>query len=472
MTEIKFGTSGWRGILAEDFTFANARLVCQAIADYLHKEGLTRQGVVIGYDTRFRSEAFAATAAQVMAANGITSHLTTRDCPTPVVSFATREAKRAGAINITASHNPPEYNGIKFSPATGGPAPEAVTKPIEALIGAMTDAAVKTMPLAQARDQGLVVDLEPRAAYFSHLKTLVDLEVLKASGLKVVVDVLYGTGRDYLDAFLQEAGVEVELLNGYRDAYFGGHRPEPSEEFLQDLAARVKATGAHLGLAVDADADRFGVMDASGAYHDANTVLGLLFDYLIETRGWDGGVARSVATTHLLDRIAARYDRPVYVTKVGFKYLGEYINRDQVVMVGEESEGFSMKHHLPEKDGILAGVMIAEMVARKGKGLPELIADLFAKVGPVYNRRLNFSLTPEVKERLLQRLKTPPARFAGLAVAEHITLDGHKYVLADGSWVCFRPSGTEPVVRFYFEASSLEELERLRGAGEALIRET
>jgi alpha-D-glucose phosphate-specific phosphoglucomutase len=472
MTEIKFGTSGWRGILAEDFTFANARLVCQGIADYLQQEGLAHQGVVIGYDTRFRSEAFAATAAQVLAANGIASHLTTRDCPTPVVSFAIREGQRAGGINITASHNPPEYNGIKFSPATGGPAPEAVTKPIEALIDKMTPAAVKTMSLAQARDQGLMLDLEPRAAYFQHLKTLVDLEVLKRSGLKVVVDVLYGTGRDYLDAFLQEAGVEVELLHGYRDAYFGGHRPEPSEEFLQDLSARIKSTGAHLGLAVDADADRFGVMDAQGRYRDANTILGLLFDYLIETRGWDGGAARSVATTHLLDRIAARHNRPVYVTKVGFKYLGEYINNDQVVMVGEESEGFSMKHHLPEKDGILAGVMVAEMVARKGKGLPELIADLFAKVGPVYNRRLNFSLTPAVKERLLARLQTSPSRFAGLAVVEHITLDGHKYVLSDGSWVCFRPSGTEPVVRFYFEASSLEELERLKGAGEALIRET
>ena len=328
------------------------------------------------------------------------------------------------------------------------------------------------MPLAAAREKGLVVDLEPRAAYFEHLKTLVDLEVLKRAGLKVVVDVLYGTGRDYLDTFLKEAGVEVELLNGFRDPYFGGHRPEPSEEFLQDLSVRVRTSGAHLGLAVDADADRFGVMDAGGVYRDTNIVLSLLFDYLIETRGWDGGVARSVATTHLIDRIAAKYNRPVFVTKVGFKHLGEYINNGQAIMVGEESEGFSMKHHVPDKDGILAGLMVAEMVARKGKGLPELIADLFAKVGPVYNSRLNFSLTPEVKERLLVRLKTAPARFDGLAVAEHITLDGHKYVLSDGSWVCFRPSGTEPVVRFYFESSSLEGLERLRGAGEALIRET
>jgi phosphoglucomutase len=472
MTEIKFGTSGWRGILAEDFTFANARLVCQGIADYLQQAGLISQGVVIGYDTRFRSEAFAATAAEVMSGNGITSHFTTRDCPTPVVSWAIREGKHAGAINITASHNPPEYNGIKFSPASGGPAPSPVTNAIESLIGRLTPAAVKTMPVAEARQKGLIFDLDPRESYFKHLRDLVDIQVLQKSGLKVVADVLFGTGHDYLDAFLKEAGVQVETLNGFRDAFFGGHRPEPSEEFLQDLSARIQATGAHLGLAVDADADRFGVMDAAGDYRDANTVLGLLFDYLIETRGWDGGVARSVATTHLLDRIAVRYNRPVYVTKVGFKYLGEYINNDQVVMVGEESEGFSMKHHLPEKDGILAGVMVAEMVARKGKGLPELIQDLFAKVGPVYNRRLNFSLTPEVKDRLLARLETPPARFAGLAVSEHITLDGHKYVLEDGSWVCFRPSGTEPVVRFYFEASSLEELERLRGAGEALIRET
>jgi phosphoglucomutase len=472
LTEIKFGTSGWRGILAEDFTFANARLVCQGIAAYLQQEGLSPRGVVIGYDTRFQSEAFAAAAAEVMAGNGITSYFTDRDCPTPVVSFAIRAGQHAGGITITASHNPPEYNGIKFSPATGGPAPSPVTNAIESLIGALAPAAVKTMPLAAAREQGLVRDLDPRPAYLQHLKTLVDLEVLKGSGLRVIVDVLYGTGRGYLDAFLREAGVQVETLHGYRDAYFGGHRPEPSAEFLHDLSRRLPAAGAHLGLAVDADADRFGVMDAAGDYLDANLILGLLFDYLIETRGWDGGVARSVATTHLLDRIAARHNRPVYVTKVGFKHLGKYILQDQVVMIGEESEGFSMKGHLPEKDGILAGAMVAEMVARKGKGLPELIQDLFARVGPVYNWRLNFSLQPEIKARLLARLQTPPQRFAGLAVKEHITLDGHKYVLEDGSWVCFRPSGTEPVVRFYFEASSLDELEQLKGAGEALIRET
>jgi len=470
MPAIKFGTSGWRGIIAEDFTFANARLVCQAIADYLRQEGLASKGVVIGYDTRFQSETFAVTAAEVMAGNGIVSYFTDRDCPTPVVSFAIRAGHRAGGINITASHNPPEYNGIKFSPDTGGPAPESVTQPIEALIGGLAPEGVKIMPLAQAREKGMIVDINPRQDYFQHLKTLVDTEALRRAGLKVVADVLYGTGRDYLEAFLQDAGVAVELLHGWRDPYFGGQRPEPSAEFLSELAGRIPATGAHLGLAVDADADRFGVMDAAGEYHEANEILGLLLDYLIQTRGWDGGVARSVATTHLIDRVAELYGRPVFETKVGFKYLGQYIISDQAVMVGEESEGFSMKHHLPEKDGILACVMVAEMVARTGKGIPELLADLFSRVGPVYNRRLNFALTPEAKERLMVSLKQAPARFAGLMVKQHVTIDGHKYILEDGSWVCFRPSGTEPVVRFYLEASSPEGLERLRQAGEAMIR--
>ena len=471
MSAIKFGTSGWRGIIAEDFTFANARRVCQAIADYLKGEGIAQQGVVIGYDTRFLSESFAAAAAEVMAGNAVPGYFTSRDCPTPVVSFAIREGKHAGGINITASHNPPEYNGVKFSPASGGPAPEAVTKPIETRANELAPGDVKLLPLGQARSQGLVVDLDPRPEYFKHLRSLLDVEVLRRSNLKVVVDVLYGTGRGYLDTFLQEAGVEVELLHGYRDALFGGHRPEPSAEFLGELAARIPATKAHLGLATDADADRFGVMDSRGEYHEANEILALLLDYLIETRGWEGGVARSVASTHLIDRVAARHGRPVFETKVGFKYLGEYIVSDQAVLVGEESEGFSMKNHLPEKDGILADLLVAEMVARKGKDLPQLLEELFAKVGPVYNRRVNLSLAPETKIRLMEHLKNPPRSFAGKAVKQHVTIDGHKFILEDGSWVCFRPSGTEPVVRFYLEDFSPAGLEKLQKAGEALLRE-
>ena len=471
MTDIKFGTSGWRGIIAEDFTFPRVRLVCQAIAQHLKVEGVAERGVVIGYDTRFLSEAFAAAAAEVMAGNAIPCYFTPRPTPTPVVSFAVIQGQRGGGINITASNNPPEYNGLKFSPAQGGPAPTAVTDSIENLLKTITPEEVKILPLAAARKQGLVKDLDPRKAYLGHLQTLVDSAILEKAGLKVVVDALYGTGRDYLDAFLREAGVEVELLHGYRDPYFGGQRPEPSGPFLEELYARVQASGAHLGLAVDADADRFGVVDRTGRYREANQILALLLDYLIETRGWPGGVARSVATTHLIDRVAAYHGRPVFETKVGFKYLGEYILRDQAVMVGEESEGFSMKNHVPEKDGILACLLVAEMVARKGKDIPQLLEELFARVGPVYDLRLNLSLAPAAKERLLALLKKSPSHFAGLKVVGHVTLDGHKYLLQDGSWVCFRPSGTEPVVRFYLEASSPEALERLKQAGLALLQE-
>ena len=471
MTKIKFGTSGWRGILAEDFTFANARLVCQAIADYLKQEGQAASGVVIGYDTRFLSETFAATAAEIMAGNGIPAYFTTRDTPTPVVSWAIREGKRGGGINITASHNPSEYNGIKFSPAEGGPAPTAVTRAIEELIAQTTPENVKSIPFAEAKDRGLIIDLDPKESYFSHLRDLLDTEALRRAGLRVAVDLLYGTSRDYLDAFLRDHGVAVEVLHGYRDPLFGGQRPEPSGEYLEPLAEHIRKTGAQLGLAADADADRFGVMDAKGQYHEANMILGLLFDHLVKTRGWEGGVARSVATSHLVDRVAkAHGDRPVYETKVGFKYLGQYILSGQALMVGEESEGFSMRGHLPEKDGILACLLVAEMVAATGKGIPELLQDLFTRVGPLYTQRLNLSLAPEVKERLLERLKTPPDTFAGLKVVGHITLDGHKYLLENGSWVCFRPSGTEPVVRFYLEANSPDELERLRLAGGALLR--
>lgn len=471
MAQIKFGTSGWRGILADDFTFANARLVCQAIARYLQKEGLASRGVVVGYDTRFLSEAFAATAAEVLAGNGIPCYFTTRDTPTPVVSFAIREGNRAGGINITASHNPPEWNGLKFSPKEGGPAPTPVTGAIEALIREITPDEVKRLPLEEARRQGLVLDLDPRESYLRHLRELVDTRALGRAGLKVVVDVLYGTGRDYLDGFLREAGVEVILLHGYRDPLFGGHRPEPSGEFLEPLAAKIRETRAHLGLAVDADADRFGIMDGEGRYHEANMILGLLFDHLIKTRGWEGGVARSVATSHLVDRVAKAYGRPVFVTPVGFKYLGQYILSGEALMVGEESEGFSMKNHLPEKDGILACLLVAEMVALTGKSIPELLEDLFSRVGPVYTQRLNLSLREDIKARLLERLKSTPSHFAGLKVVDHVTIDGHLFLLEDESWVCFRPSGTEPVVRFYLEASSPEGLERLRGGGGRLLQE-
>ena len=470
MTELKFGTSGWRGIIAEEFTFANARLVCQGIAQYLIDEKLTSQGVVIGYDTRFMSEDFAAMAAEIMAGNGLRSFLGIRTIPTPVVTFAILQGKRDGGLTITASHNPGEYNGIKFSPAWGGPAATAITKDIEKKIHALTPDDVKSLPLEQAREHQLVADIDPREDYLQDLATKIDVSLINRAGLKIVVDPLYGTAVGYLDRFLEEAGVQVEVIHDWRDPYFGGQRPEPTGDYLEELGEEVKANGAHLGLAVDADADRFGIVDSQGDYFEANLILSLLLDYLVETRGWEYGVARSVATTHLIDRVAAFHGIPVYETKVGFKNLADYIVRGMVTMIGEEADGFSMRGHFPEKDGMLACILVAEMVARKKKGVRQLQQELFSKVGAVYSRRLNLTLSPGAKADLLLKLEQPPKTLAGLPIVQHVTLDGHKYILADGSWVCLRPSGTEPVVRLYLETFTPEGLNNLQQAIDRFIK--
>jgi phosphoglucomutase len=456
--DLKFGTSGWRGIIADDFTAANARLVCQGIADYVKQASPPKAGLVIGYDTRFRSEDFAALAAEIMAGNGIPSYLGVQPIPTPVVTFAILAGQHAGGITVTASHNPGVYNGIKFSPAWGGPAPSEVTKIIEGTIRGLQPDQVQWLPLAAARDKGLVRDLDPREAYLEDLATKIDLGAIRRAGLKIVVDPLYGTAVGYLDRFLLEVGAAVTLLHDWRDPYFGGQKPEPNAEALFELSQTVRETGAHLGLAVDPDADRFGVVDHQGDYHPANLILALLLDYLVKTRGWRQGVARSVVTSHLLDRVAALHGLPVYETKVGFKHLAPYLCNQQAAMIGEEADGFSMQGHLPEKDGILACLLIAEMVARTGKDIPQLRDELFRQVGPSYTRRVDLQLSPEAKTALLARLEQPPSSLAGQAVTAHQTLEGHKFLLADGSWIALRPSGTEPVVRVYLEADSPEHL--------------
>jgi len=467
--DLKFGTSGWRGIIADDFTTANARLVCQGIAAYLQQASTPEAGMVIGYDTRFRSEDFAALAAEIMAGNGIPSLLGVQPIPTPVVTFAILAGQHGGGITVTASHNPGIYNGIKFSPAWGGPAPSEVTKIIEENIRNLQPDQVRRLPLAAARQQGLVQDLDPREAYLEDLATKLDLGIIRQAGLKVVVDPLYGTAVGYLDRFLLEVGASVTLLHDWRDPYFGGQKPEPNEDALWELSHAVRETGAHLGLAVDPDADRFGVVDRQGVYHPANLILALLLDYLVKTRGWRQGVARSVATSHLIDRVAAFHGMPVYETKVGFKHLAPYLRNNQAAMIGEEADGFSMHGHLPEKDGMLACLLIAEMVARTGKDIPQLRDDLFRQVGPSYTRRLDLHLSPEAKTALLARLEEPPTTLAGRALTAHLTLEGHKLLLDDGSWICLRPSGTEPVVRVYLEADSPEHLDALAQAATTLI---
>jgi alpha-D-glucose phosphate-specific phosphoglucomutase len=470
MTTIKFGTSGWRDIIAEGFTVDNVRIVSQAIADYINKKGDAAKGMVIGYDTRFQSEYFARKAALVLAANGIKCFVSDRDVPTPAVAFEILRRKAAGAINITASHNPPEYSGIKFSPDWGGPALPETTKEIEDRANVLLrEPTVSEVPLEEAKFKSLLEEVSISKAYLDQLKNMIDFSIIQEKMPRVAVDPIYGTARGYLDKLLKGAGLDVTVLHDRRDPYFGGHRPEPAEEYLEELIRIVVNGNYIIGLATDGDADRFGIVDEDGEFITPNELLSLAFDYLVRVRKWEGGVARSVATTHLVDRVAKLHGREVFETPVGFKFIGELISEDKIVIGGEESAGMSIKGHVPEKDGILACLLALEMVCREGMPLRKQLDRLFEKTGKVLTRRVNRNLTSKLKERLTEKLALGPESFAGHKVVQTITLDGHKYVLDDGSWLLMRLSGTEPVVRLYAEANSAEELAELSKEGEKFI---
>jgi phosphoglucomutase len=469
---IRFGTSGWRDIIAENFTFANVRLVTRAIAEHLLAEGRPEFGVVVGYDTRFLSEAFAAEAATVLAAHGVQVFLCDRDVPTPVVAYEVVRRRAAAGLNVTASHNPPEYNGLKLSDSSGGPAQPAVTSRIEARVRELAgEPEVACTPLRELEAKGLVARIDPRPAYLARLRELVDFKAIAAARMKVAVDLLFGTARGYLDQALRDAGCVVHLLHDSRNPSFGGHAPDPSEQNLQDLAESVRSAGCDLGLATDGDADRYGILDRDGGFVEPNYILALLLRHLIRARGWRGGVARSVATSHLVDAVAKRLDVPLYETKVGFKYLGQLIAQGRVVLSGEESAGLSIQGHVPEKDGILAALLVAEMVAMsEGKSLRDLLEALYVETGTVIRaRRLNFHLSREQQERLAERLANLPARVAGLQVVQVGTLEGTKLLLEDGSWLLVRPSGTEPVVRLYMDAHSEKQIDDLTTAARELL---
>src|SRR5205085_9184180 len=375
---IKFGTSGWRGIIGEDFTFENVRVATQGVANYLKKSGQKGSGVVVAYDTRFLSEKFASEAARILAFNGIQAFLCTRDVPTPCVAYETVRRRAMGAINFTASHNPPEYNGLKFSTSNGAPALPEVTKNIEREIHAVAE---KNEKLDVYERSELIEMIDPKDRYLNELRSKVDSEAIKKSGLRIAMDPLYGTSRDYLDYFLLDAGIEVKIIHNYRDPYFGGFSPECNEKNLGELRNIVTNEHFDLGLATDGDADRFGIIDDRNRFVSPNIILALLALYLKRFREIPGGLARSVATTHLIDSIAKKLNIPMYETPVGFKYIGELILEDKIAMGGEESAGMSMYHHLPEKDGILACLLVAEMVARTKKKLGELIEETYKEFG-------------------------------------------------------------------------------------------
>jgi len=461
---IEFGTSGWRAIVADEFTVANIRLAVAGIASYVKSQPEPHR-VLVGRDPRFLGESFVNEAAGVLQAAGVTPIVIPHAAPTPAIAYAVRQMKTSGAINFTASHNPPEYNGIKFSTHDGAPALPEVTKQIEAAIAKIGDGAVAK---AEAPAGGYATaDVKP--AFLKRLAELVDLKAIAKSGIKVVYDPFWGAGRGYSCHILREAGVTVETVHDYRDVLFGGHAPEPDDHLLGDAKAKMKEIGAKIGIATDGDADRFGIVDEDGTFIQPNYVIALLFDYLVETRGWKNGVAKSVATTNLVNALAEYHKVPLYETPVGFKYIGELIIADKIAIGGEESAGLTIRGHVPEKDGVIAGLLVTEMVAVRGKSLGVQLRELFGKVGSFYPVRENFRLTPERMAAFTEKLKADPTELSGRRVTSIVRTDGLKLILEDGSWVCYRLSGTEPVVRAYTEARGEKDMESLSAAAKTFV---
>ncbi|MFW6198227.1 MAG: phosphoglucomutase/phosphomannomutase family protein [Acidobacteriota bacterium] len=461
---IHFGTAGWRGIIGDEFTFHNVRLVTQAIVDHLLSADASRS-LVVGYDTRFLSEKFASEAAKVLSQNGIRAMVCDRDVPTPTISFCILGAGAGGGLNFTASHNPPEYNGLKFSDRSGAPALPDTTAAIEARIREREADFVDEY----FQDDAHVERIDPSGPYLEHVASLIDLQAIADSGLRVAVDSLYGTGRDYLDRLLIEAGVECDVLHNFRDPYFGGYSPQSTEENLGELKRRVASAGFDLGLATDNDCDRFAIVDSDGSWLNPNDVLGLVAHYVLTERGPVGDLGRTVSTTHLLDRIADWHGVRVHETPVGFKYIGDLLRRDQIVMGGEESAGLSIAGHLPEKDGILACLLVAELAARFGTPLRQHLESLREKVGRSVHERLDYRITPEIEAEVLERLDAAPDELAGTPVSSVSRTDGTKLHFEDGSRFLYRRSGTEPMIRCYAEAANTGRTRQLHDAGRRFL---
>jgi len=464
-TEIKFGTDGWRGVIAEDFTFDNVRRCAQGVAQYLIDSGQAGKGLIVGYDTRFASEYFSIAVAEVLAGNGIKVYLCQKAEPTPVVTYAILEKRTAGNIIITASHNPPWDNGFKVRSQYGGAAgPETLTE-IERWIRKLKR--VERIPLEEGKRQGLIEEFDPAPAYLAHLDTLIDIRPLREAGLKVVIDCMWGSGTGWLKGILSGGKMEIKEIHDKRHPLFPGmDRPEPIPPNIGFLQEMVKASGADVGLATDGDADRLGLVDEKGRFVNQLQVYALLALYLLELRGWRGPIVKTLSTTSMLYRLGELYSVPVYETGVGFKYVAPKMVESQAMIGGEESGGFAFKGHIPERDGILACLFILDFMVQKGMRPSELVDYLYSKVGPHYYDRLDSLIPSEEREAMGRRLEAArPQKIAGLEVTGINTMDGFKFELEGGSWLLIRLSGTEPKIRVYGEATSEERLKEILEEG-------
>jgi phosphomannomutase len=463
---IKFGTDGWRGIIADDFTFANVRLAARAVAEYLIQTGLDKKGLIIGYDTRFASADFAKATAEDIAASGTRVYLCDKAAPTPVISYGVLARKAGGAVVITASHNAPQWNGFKVKSAEGASAPTEVIDRIEANISRLAG-----NPFAETLEDGVVeyVDLAP--PYFKQMENFVDLPALRQAGLKVVIDSMYGAGADYFRMLLEGGTNRLVEINGQPNPNFPGiERPEPIMPNLAGLSARVVTEAASVGLATDGDADRIGIMDEGGNFINQLQVYALLALYLLEVRRQRGPLVKTITTTSMLYRLGKLYDVPVIETPVGFKYIAPVMVREKAIIGGEESGGFGFRGHVPERDAILAGLYFLDFMVKTGKTPSQLLEYLYEKVGPHYYNRADVEFPEDERRGMTLRLEeSQPPQIDGTAVVKKDTFDGFRFTLADDSWLLIRFSGTEPLLRIYAEASSQAAVERLLAAGKKLV---
>jgi len=467
---IKFGTDGWRGVIAGDFTFDNVRACAKGVADYFKQAGLTDRGLIIGYDTRFASEDFAAAAAEVAAASGIKVYLYPKATPTPVVSFGVLEKGVGGAIVITASHNPAQWNGFKFKTGEGTSASTEVTAAIEKGIAhTLATGEIKRLLLSEALDQGIIEYLDLTPVYDRQLGKLVDLGRLRRAKLKIVADPMHGAGIGYFKRLLGGGAIQLNEINGERNPAFPGIQPEPIAANLAKLSVTVKEQQADVGLANDGDADRLGVIDEKGQFLTQLQVFALLCLYLLEVREERGAMVRTLTSTTMVDRLGEIFDVPVYETAVGFKYVAPIMMEKDAIIGGEESGGYGFRGHMPERDGILAGLYFLDFMLQTGKTPSQLLDYLYSKVGPHYYNRRDFSFPEDQRPAIIKRVSDSlPQSINGVRVVKVNTTDGFHLTLADTSWLLIRFSGTEPVLRIYAESDSLARVEKLLELGKKL----
>jgi phosphomannomutase len=477
---IHFGTDGWRAVISDTFTFENLRLVAQAIADAVESKPWTNGTVfevppeprtmVVGYDTRFLSDRYAAEVARVLAANGYTVHLAQADAPTPVISYAVKNLHAIGGVMITASHNAPRYNGVKLKSALGNSALPEQCRLVEVYLNDNEQQAhgPNLMEFEQARQLGLIKKFNPIPAYYDHLRKLIDFDQIAENPQCFVVDSMYGSGRGVIRGILQGSGCEIQEIRVEMNPGFGGVHPEPIARYLTPLAGAIGAGKGNFGLATDGDADRIGAMDERGNFVDPHKIMALSLKHLVEKRGMTGSVVRTVSTTRMVDRLAKKYGLTVHETPVGFNHIADYMMKEDVLIGGEESGGISFKGHIPEGDGPIMGLLLVEMISASGTTLYEMVEQLQKEVGPVFYERTDLRLkSPVAKDKMTHRLlNEAPQTIGGESIVEISSLDGIKYIMADDSWLLIRPSGTEPVLRVYAESRTQDMMKALLSFGE------